>query len=83
MTPFTVLILVCSMALDHAACQPDTATDKIIAGKVSSEIQCGVVGQAALAANGAALAPRPGLEYVKIVCRPSASLNARKTAELN
>lgn len=68
MTPFTVLILICSMALDHAACQPKTALDKIEV-PAANELQCGLKGQAALAANGAALAPRPGLEYVKIVCQ--------------
>jgi hypothetical protein len=81
MTPFTILILVCSMALDHAACQPDTAVDVVHGPKVASEIECGKIGQTTLAAT--ALAPRPGLEYVKIVCSHSGTLNAGKTAELN
>ncbi|QXX76328.1 hypothetical protein MHY1_03168 [Methylovirgula sp. HY1] len=83
MTPFTVLILVCSMALDHAACQPNTAVDVIRGPKIANEMQCGKMGQATLAANGAALAPRPGLEYVKIVCAHSAGLDAPKTADLH
>lgn len=81
MTPFTILILVCSMSLDHAACKPETAIDVVRGPKVASEIECGKVGQTTLA--GTALAPRPGLEYVKIVCSPSASLNMRKTADIN
>lgn len=81
MTPFTILILVCSMALDHAACQPDTAVDVVHGPKVASEMQCGFIGQTTLA--GTAIAPRPGLEYVKIVCSHSGSPTARKTAELN
>lgn len=80
MTPITILILVCSMAIDHAACQPETAVDVVQGPKVANEMQCGLMGQATLAANGAALAPRPGREYVKVVCRHS---GARKTAELN
>jgi hypothetical protein len=78
---FSILILVCSVALDHAACQPDTAVDVVHGPKVASEIECGKVGQMTLATT--ALAPRPGLEYVKIVCRHSGALNAKKTAELN
>lgn len=81
MTPFTILILVCSMSLSHAACQPETAVDVVQGPKVASEMQCGLVGQTTLA--GTAIAPRPGLEYVKIVCRHSGSPTARKTAELN
>lgn len=81
MTPFTILILVCSMALDHAACQPDTAVDVVQGPKVASEIQCGLIGQTTIAAT--AVAPRPGLEYLKIVCSHSGSVTARKTAELN
>lgn len=69
MTPFTIIILVCSMALDHAACQPNTAVDTIKGPRVNNEIMCGKIGMAVLAANGAALAPRPGLEYVKIICQ--------------
>lgn len=78
---FTILILVCSVALDHSACQPETAVDVVHGPKVASEIECGKVGQTTLAST--ALAPRPGLEYVKIVCRHSSALNAKKTAELN
>ena len=68
MTPFTILILVCSMALDHAACQPQTAIDVIHGPKVANENESGKIGQTTLAGNGAALAPRPGLEYLKIMC---------------
>lgn len=77
MTPFTVSILVCSMALDQAACQPKTAIDVIRGPKLANEMQCPLMGQATLAANGAALAPKPGLEYVKIQCARS-----KETAEL-
>lgn len=81
MTPFTVLILVCSMALDHAACQPETAIDVVQGPKVANELECGKIGQTTIA--GTALTPRPGLEYVKIVCQHTASLNGPKTAGLD
>jgi len=78
---FTILILVCSVALDHAACQPDTAIDVVHGPQVASEVECGKIGQTTLAAT--ALAPRPGMEYVKIVCTHTGALNARKTAEID
>ncbi len=79
MTPFTILILVCSMAIDHAACQRDTAVDVVQGPKVANELQCATYApQMTLA--GTPLAPRPGLEYVKIVCNHNA---AGKTAELD
>ena len=76
MTPFTVLILICAMTLDQAACQPSTATDVIRGPKVASEIECLRLAQPTLAANGSALAPRPGLEYVKIQCARSREATA-------
>lgn len=66
--PFVILALVCSMSLDHTACLPETAVDQMVIGSAQNEIQCGLWGQTTLAANGAALAPRPGLEYLKIMC---------------
>lgn len=61
-----VLILVCAMSLDHAACQPDTAIDVVQGPKVANELMCGLLGQTTLATT--AVAPRPGEEYVKVVC---------------
>lgn len=75
---FQVIILVCSMGLDHAACRPETAVDIIRGPKVANEIECGKIGQTTLAGNGAALAPRPGLEYVKISCVRAPALQADK-----
>jgi hypothetical protein len=80
MTPFTIVILICSMAVDHSACQPDTAVDVVQGPKVANERMCGFMGQATVA--GTAIAPRPGEEYMKIVCARSGTVNARHTAEL-
>jgi hypothetical protein len=65
-TMFAILILVCSMSLDHAACQPDTALNVVQGPKVSNEMMCGLFGQTMLATT--AVKPRPGEEYLKIVC---------------
>lgn len=70
MLPFEALILICSLGTSPAACQPAKAVDVILGGKFETEMQCnGFRPQATVAANGAALAPRPGLEYMKIICR--------------
>jgi hypothetical protein len=74
---FTVLLLVCSMSLDHAACQPDTAINVVQGPKVENPLMCGLLGQSTLATT--AVAPRPGEEYLKIVCKRS---DKRETAGL-
>lgn len=68
MMPFTILILVCSMALDRAACQADTARAVLQGPHVASEIECGKIGQTTIAATAAEVRPEPGKEYLKIVC---------------
>jgi hypothetical protein len=78
MTTFTILILVCAMSVDHEACQPDTAVDVVQGPKVTNELMCGLLGQTTLA--GTALAPRPGEEYMKIVCTRHAP---RRTAVMD
>lgn len=71
MTPFHILILVCSIGLDHSTCQPNTAVDVIQGPAFVNEMRCGFMAQTTLAGNGAALAPQPGKQYVKIVCQRS------------
>jgi hypothetical protein len=67
MTPYSILILVCSLSVSPSECRPDTAIDVVQGPKVPSAVQCGLMGQATIA--GVAIAPREGEEYVKIVCR--------------
>lgn len=81
MTPFTILILVCSMALDHGACQKDTAVSWTKGPTVANEIECGKIGQTTIATTE--VKPRPGLEYLKIVCTHSGAPASHTTAELN
>ncbi len=66
MLPFTIVVLICAMAVDHAACQPDTAADIVQGPQVPNEIMCGLYAEAMLATT--AIVPRPGEEYSKIVC---------------
>jgi hypothetical protein len=64
--PIHVLILVCALQTQPSACTPETAIDVTQGPRVANELMCGKMGQAVLA--GTALAPREGVEYVKISC---------------
>ena len=55
---FQVLILVCSVNLAPADCQVETALDLIKGPPVTSEVMCGLHGQAYIAQT-ASLTPRP------------------------
>jgi hypothetical protein len=64
--PIHIVILVCALATARADCTPETAIDVTQGPRVESELMCGKLGQAVLA--GTAIAPREGIEYVKISC---------------
>ncbi len=68
------------MALDHAACRPDTAVDVVQGPKVDSARMCGIMGQATIAST--AIVPRPGEEYMKIVCQRSVDPSSSHRADL-
>jgi hypothetical protein len=63
---FQILILVCSVGVAQADCQPDTALDVINGPTAESEMTCGLHGQAYIAQTS--LRPRAADEYVKIKC---------------
>lgn len=67
MTPYSVLILICSLSVTPSECRPDTAIDVVQGPKVENPFQCGFFGQATIAAT--TIAPREGQEYMKIVCK--------------
>ncbi|MEA2833843.1 MAG: hypothetical protein QOG66_2045 [Methylobacteriaceae bacterium] len=64
--PIHVVILVCALRMQPSACTTETAIDVTQGPRVENELMCGKLGQGVLA--GTALAPREGLEYVKIAC---------------
>jgi hypothetical protein len=64
---FTVLILICSINLAPAECQPETAADVIRGPEAASEEMCGLHGQAYLAEIALGTRHREN-EYVKIKC---------------
>jgi hypothetical protein len=64
--PIHVVILVCALRMQPSVCTADTAIDVTQGPRVENELMCGKLGEAVLA--GTAIAPREGLEYVKITC---------------
>ena len=61
-----ILVLICPMSLDHAACDTTNALDVVRAMRVSSPQQCGFMAQALMAPT--AMAPDPDKQYMKVVC---------------
>jgi hypothetical protein len=61
-----IVILICALQVAPSDCTRDTAIDVTHGPRVANEIECGKIGQAIPA--GTAIAPRPGLEYPKILC---------------
>jgi hypothetical protein len=60
--PIHIVILVCALQMQPSVCTADTAIDVTQGPRVENELMCGKV------LAGTALAPREGLEYVKISC---------------
>lgn len=76
--PIHILILVCALQTQPSACTPETAIDVAQGPHVANELMCGKLGQAVLA--GTAIAPREGVEYVKISCIRERGDSARANA---
>lgn len=72
--PFSVVILVCAVALSPDLCTADTALDVVRGPQADNEMMCALSGQATLAAT--AIAPRAGEEYVKIQCSRGGAMRA-------
>ena len=64
--PIHMVILVCALQMQPALCTTETAIDVTQGPRVENELVCGKLGQALLA--GTAIAPRDGLQYVKVTC---------------
>jgi hypothetical protein len=64
--PLHIVILVCALQIQPSLCTTETAIDVTQGPRVENELMCGKLGQALLA--GTAIAPRDGIEYVKVTC---------------
>ncbi len=69
---YKVMILICALSVDHAACTPDTAVDIVRGPPAHTLSQCMTESQTTLATTS--IAPEQGKQYMKVVCsadRPS------------
>jgi hypothetical protein len=78
---FEVLILVCSTSLPPAECQMNTAIDVIRGPVASSEIDCGLHGQAYFAETS--LAKNFDGAYLKIRCARRSAPSAKLDTDLS
>jgi hypothetical protein len=85
MAGFSMMILICSTALSHSDCQPNTALDLMRGPPVDNAIMCSLNAQTMIARTD--LVQGDGTHYVKVVCTPSknvdqwmAEVDARKAA---
>jgi hypothetical protein len=83
MASYSILILICSTALSHSDCQPNTALDVVRGTQVDNAIMCSLNAQTMLARTDLV----QGAQYMKVVCTPSknvgqwmAEVEARKAA---
>ena len=85
MSGYSIIILICSTALSHSDCQPETALDVVRGQEVDNSIMCALNAQTMMARTD--LVQANGAQYMKIVCAPTrnaaewkAEIEARKAA---
>lgn len=76
MTKYAILALICG--IHDPVCSPETAISVTRGPSDVSMFSCGFIGQAMLAPT--AIAPRPGIERLRVVCSPWPRLIHRNLA---
>lgn len=71
MTGYSIVILICSLTLSHADCQPNTALDVVRGPPVDNPAMCSFNAQAMLASTD--LLRLDQGQYMKVVCASSKS----------
>ena len=87
MSGYSIVILICSTALSHSDCQPDSALDVVRGPQVDNAVMCALNAQTMMARTD--LVQADGAQYMKVVCTPSktvdqwrAEVEARKAARV-
>ena len=75
MSGYSVVILICSMGLSHADCQPDTALDVVRGPEVDNPVMCAFNAQTMMARTDLV---QGGAQYLKVVCARSKSADQWK-----
>ena len=85
MAGYSMVILICSTALSHSDCQPNTALDVVRGPQADVSVMCALNSQTMIARTD--LVQAGGAQYMKVVCAPSksaeqwkAEIEARKAA---
>jgi hypothetical protein len=73
MSGYSILILICSTALSHSDCQPNTAVDMVRGPAVDNAMTCGLNAQTMIARTD--LVQADGSQYMKVVCTPSKNVD--------
>jgi len=84
MGTYSIIILICSTALSHTECQPETANDVVRGPQVDNSVMCGLNAQMMMARTDLV---QGGKVYMKVMCAPTknadqwqAEVAARKAA---
>jgi hypothetical protein len=85
MSGYSIVILICSTALSHADCQPNTALDVLRGPQADNVMMCSMNAQTMMARTDLVQSS----QYMKVMCAPSksaeewtAEIDARKAALL-
>jgi hypothetical protein len=83
MSSYSIVILICSAALSHSDCQPETALDLVRGPQVENGVMCSLNAQTMMARTN--LLQADGSQYMKVICAPTknfdrwrAEIHARK-----
>jgi hypothetical protein len=76
MSDYSIVILICSTALSHSDCQPNTALDVMRGPEVDNPVMCALNAQTLLARTD--LVQIGGTQYMKVVCTRSKNANQWK-----
>jgi hypothetical protein len=73
MSGYSIVILICSTALSHADCRPDTGLDLVRGPQVDNAVMCAMNAETMVARTD--LLRPEGSQYMKVVCAPSANID--------
>jgi len=82
---YSIIVLICSMALSHSDCQLKTALDIVRGPQADNPVMCAMYAQVMMARTD--LMRGDGAQYMKVLCKPTktvdewvAEVEARKAA---
>jgi hypothetical protein len=77
MSGYSIVILICSTALSHADCRPNTALDLVRGPQVDNPMMCMMNAETMIARTGLLRSAYP--QYMEVVCAPSKNIDQWRT----